>query len=99
MRIIGRKRLREFCDRHADLCDALDRWYEVASKAKWSHLAKVQLIYPTAEAVGNFTVFNIKGNKYRLIVDLVYVEQTIFIKYILTHAQYDKYNWKNDPYF
>lgn len=59
----------------------------------------MQAVYPEAEAVGNFTVFNIKGNKYRLIVDLVYTDQIIYLKYILTHAEYDKDKWKNDPYF
>jgi mRNA interferase HigB len=56
-------------------------------------------MYPTAEAVGNLTVFNTKGNKYRLIVDLLYSDQRIFVKYILTHAEYDKDRWKDDPYF
>ncbi len=59
----------------------------------------MQEIYPTAEAVSNFTVFNIKGNRYRLIVDIVYSEATIFVKYVLTHAEYDKDKWKNDPYY
>ena len=59
----------------------------------------VQASYLNAEAVGNFTVFNIKGNHYRLIVDIVYPTQRIYIKYVLTHAEYDKDRWKNDPYF
>lgn len=59
----------------------------------------MQAVYPQAEAVGNFTVFNIKGNKYRLTVDLVYSDQIIYLKYILTHAEYDQDKWKNDPYF
>lgn len=63
------------------------------------NLLEVQAIYPKAEAVGNFTVFNIKGNNYRLIADIVYETQRIYIKYVLTHAEYDKDKWKNDPYF
>lgn len=59
----------------------------------------MQAVYPQAEAVGNFTVFNIKGDKYRLIVDLVYSDQIIYLKYIFTHAEYDQDKWKNDPYF
>jgi mRNA interferase HigB len=99
MHIISRKKLREFCEQHADSCEALDNWYKLTSKAKWANLTEVQSVYSTAEAVVNFTVFNRKGNRYRLIVDIVYSEQTIFIKYILTHAEYDKDKWKNDPYF
>lgn len=97
--VISRKSLRQFCDRHADSCEALFSWYRVASKAKWNNLVEVQSFYPKAEAVGNFTVFNIKGNKYRLIVAINYQTQRIYIKYVLTHAEYDKDDWKNDPYF
>ncbi|MCC5625118.1 type II toxin-antitoxin system HigB family toxin [Nostoc sp. CHAB 5715] len=99
MHIISRKKLREFCQNYADSCDALKNWYKAANKATWNNLAQVQAVYPQAEAVGNFTVFNIKDNKYRLIVDLVYSDQIIYLKYILTHAESDKDKWKNDPYF
>ncbi|WGV24192.1 type II toxin-antitoxin system HigB family toxin [Halotia branconii] len=68
MHVISRRILREFCKAHADACDALYDWYRVTTKAEWKNLVEVQAIYPKAEAVGNFTVFNIKGNKYRLIV-------------------------------
>ena len=99
MRVISRKILRDYCLDHADACDALDDWYRVASKARWKNLTEVQATYKTAEAVGNFTVFNIKGNRYRLIVDIIYSSQRIYIKYVLTHAEYDKDKWKNDPYY
>ncbi|MEH2365080.1 type II toxin-antitoxin system HigB family toxin [Nostoc sp.] len=99
MHIISRKKPREFCQNYADFCDALKNWYKAANKATWNNLAQVQAVYPQIEAVGNFTVFNIKGNKYRLIVDLVYSDQIIYLKYILSHAKYDKDKWKNDPYF
>ncbi|NJL63265.1 MAG: type II toxin-antitoxin system HigB family toxin [Methylacidiphilales bacterium] len=99
MHVISRKKLREFWQQHADTHDALNNWYKVATKSQWSNLAEVQEIYPTAEAVSNLTVFNIKGNRYRLIVDIVYIEATIFVKYVLTHAEYDKDKWKNDPYY
>lgn len=55
-------------------------------KAVWINLVDVQKVFSSAEAVGNFTVFNIKGNKYRLIVSIDYTKQLIFIKYVLTHA-------------
>ncbi|MEH2096220.1 hypothetical protein CDG77_02980 [Nostoc sp. 'Peltigera membranacea cyanobiont' 213] len=61
MHIISRKKLREFCQK-------LNNWYKAANKSTWNNLTEVQAVYPEAEAVGNFTVFNIKGNKYRLIV-------------------------------
>lgn len=99
MHIISRKKLREFWETHPDSYEALNNWYKFVSKVKWANLIEVQAVYFTAESVGNFTVFNIKGNTYRLIVDVVYADQTIFVKYILTHAEYDKEKWKNDYYF
>ncbi len=99
MHIISRKKLREFCKKHGDSSNALNTWYKIASQAQWKNLAEVQAVYSQAEAVSNFTVFNIKGNRYRLIVDIVYEDQIIYIKYILTHAEYNKDEWKNDPYF
>ena len=69
------------------------------SKVNWTNLAEVQAVDPQAEAVGNFTVFNIKGNKYRSIASINYVKQIIYIKHVLTHAEYNKDNWKNDSYF
>ncbi|MCF2145507.1 type II toxin-antitoxin system HigB family toxin [Desmonostoc muscorum LEGE 12446] len=99
MHIISFRILREYAEKHADCQEVLSNWYKVATKAKWSNLVEVQQVFPKAEAVGNFTVFNIKGNKYRLIVSIDYEGQLIYIKYILTHAEYDKENWKDDPYF
>ncbi|MBD2335922.1 type II toxin-antitoxin system HigB family toxin [Calothrix sp. FACHB-156] len=99
MHVISYRILREYTASHADCREAIDNWYKVASKADWSNLIDVQSVFPKAEAVSNFTVFNIKGNKYRLIVSIDYKKQLIYIKYILTHAEYDKEEWKNDPYF
>lgn len=97
--IITRKKLLEFALSHPNAYTPLDNWYRIANAAKWSNLLEVRQIYPSADPVANFTVFNIKGNDYRLIVDIVYYTQRIYIKYVLTHAEYDKGNWKNDPYF
>jgi len=99
MRIISRKRLLKFSRLHADASIPLDNWYKVAKTAKWKNLDEVRQVYPSADPVGNFTVFNIKGNECRLIVDIVYFTQRIYIKYVLTHTEYDKDKWKNDPYF
>jgi HigB_toxin, RelE-like toxic component of a toxin-antitoxin system len=73
--------------------------YNIAPSHPQAAKGRVRLIYRDAEAVGSFTVFNIKGNTYRLIVGIDYENQTIYYKYFLTHAEYDKDKWKNDPYF
>ncbi|RUT03951.1 toxin RelE [Dulcicalothrix desertica PCC 7102] len=99
MHVISFKALREYAEIHADCREAFIYWYKVASKAKWSNLTEVQEMFHSSEAVSNFTVFNIKGNKYRLIVSIDYAEQLIYVKYILTHAEYNKDYWKNDPHF
>lgn len=99
MHIISRKKLLEFSQEHADAFTPLDDWFRIAKGASWRHLDEVRQIYSSADTVGNFTIFNIKGNDYRLIVSIDYESQTIFVKYVLTHAEYDKEKWKDDPYF
>ena len=99
MHVISYRRLREFTNKHADSRISLENWYKIASQAIWYNLVEVQTVFPQAEAVGNFTVFNIKGNSYRLITSIDYQKRLIYIKYVLTHAEYDKEQWKNDPYF
>jgi mRNA interferase HigB len=99
MHLISIRNLRADAAKYPDVAAQIDTWYRVVKSVSWQHLDEVQQVYPTADAVGNFTVFNIKGNAYRLIVDIDYETQTIYYKYFLTHAEYDKGNWKNDPYF
>ncbi|WP_250124953.1 type II toxin-antitoxin system HigB family toxin [Chroococcidiopsis sp. CCMEE 29] len=99
MHIISRKSLLKFSQIHAEASVPLDNWYRIAKTASWEHLGEVRQDFSSAEAVGNFTVFNIKGNDYRLIVGIDYEEQVIYIKYVLTHAEYNKEKWKNDPYY
>jgi mRNA interferase HigB len=76
--------------------EPLDNWYRRARKARWQNLADVKIDYPHADLVGTCTVFNIGGNKYRLVVKIVYRAQAIFIKHVLTHKDYDKGVWKHD---
>lgn len=69
-------------------------WYRVAKRARWQHLADVREDFAHADVVGEYTVFNIAGNKYRLIVAIKYRHQIVYIRHILTHADYDKEKWK-----
>ena len=84
----------EFADAHGDCRSQVIAWYQIASKATWRNLAEVRQTFPQADAVGNKTVFNIKGNEYRLIVIIIYTTGTIYIRDLLTHAEYDKGAWK-----
>jgi len=92
--VISRKRLLEATNRHGDLSAPSDIWYRVAKRAEWSSLDEVRRTFPTADAVGKYTVFNIKGNSYRVIVEINYRSRRIFIRYVLSHAEYDKGGWK-----
>jgi mRNA interferase HigB len=94
LRVISRRRLREFWARHADAESALKAWYTVARRARWGSLVEIRRTYSSAEGVGRYTVFNIKGNGYRLIARIEYHLNIIFIKEVLTHAEYDKDKWK-----
>jgi mRNA interferase HigB len=67
--------------------------------AEWQNLIDVRSVYRDAEVVSNFMVFNIKGNKYRFIISIDYEEQMVYYKYFLTHAEYDKEQWENDPHY
>ena len=96
MRLIAIRNLRNEAYRYPDAKKAVETWYLVVKNSDWSSLEDVRQIYRDAEAVGNFTVFNIKGNNYRLIVGVNYVKRRIYFKYFLTHTEYDKEFWKND---
>jgi mRNA interferase HigB len=99
MHLISIKKLRADAYKFPDVSRQIQDWYSNVEEAEWKNLEDVRQIYRDAESVGNFTVFNIKGNTYRLIVDIDYEDNTIYYKYFLTHAEYDKNYWKNDPYF
>ncbi len=99
MHLISIRKLRNDAAIYPDISQAIEAWYGVVKNAQWKKLEDVRTIYRDAEAVGNFTVFNIKGNKYRLIVGIDYIGGTVYYKYLLTHANYDKNRWKDDPYF
>lgn len=99
MHLISIRNLRIDASQFPDVKKQVEDWYATTRKTEWKNLEDVRLIYRDAEAVGNFTVFNIKGNAYRLIVGIDYENQVIYYKYFITHAEYDKDKWKNDPYF
>ena len=99
MHLISISKLRLDVVTYPDASKPVEAWYNIVRTAEWQNLEDVQQIYPSADAVSNFTVFDIKGNTYRLIVSINYQDGTIYYKYFLTHAEYDKAKWKNDPYF
>ena len=94
MHIISRKKLLEFSQEHADAFTPLDDWYRITKSAIWQSLVEVRESFPHADIVGNFTVFNVKGNDYRLITEINYRKQTIYIRHVLSPKEYDRGRWK-----
>ncbi len=99
MYLISIRKLRADSAKYPDVSEQIETWNAAVEEAEWQNLEEVRLVYRDAEAVGNLTVFNIKGNAYRLIVGINYRKQMMYYKYFLTHAEYDKDKWKNDPNF
>jgi mRNA interferase HigB len=97
--IVTKRRLKDFGTAHADARASLATWTRVASAAEWGNLVEVRASWPSADQVGNLTVFNIGGNKYRLITYIDYRFRKIFIRAILTHAAYDTEEWKHDTWY
>lgn len=94
MRVIKRLALEQFWQKHPGAQASLEAWYAVVKRALWKNPAELKRVYPNADLVGRRTVFNIVGNKYRLIARVNYQQQRVFVLYLLTHAEYDRGTWK-----
>ena len=94
MHVITRKRLNDFAEKFPDTKAALARWYATMKKGGFSNFAELRAVFPTADRVGKLTVFNIGGNKVRLITAIHYNRGKVYIRAVLTHADYDEGRWK-----
>lgn len=92
--VITRRRLREFAARHRAAAGPLESWYAIVSKTDFASFADIRRAFATADKVGKFTVFDIGGNKYRLIAAIHYNRGKVYIRHVLTHAEYDRGKWK-----
>ena len=91
MRVIAKKTLRNFWSKHNDCTEQLKSWFKEAEEADWNNPREIKREYPTASIIANNrVVFNIKGNKYRLVVRMNYDYKIVWIRFIGTHAEYDK---------
>jgi mRNA interferase HigB len=88
VRIISKAAITEFTKTHRDALESLLHWQSVTKRAAWRHLIDVRADFPHADAVDLFTVFNIGGNNYRLVSVIKYRWQVVYIRHILTHAEY-----------
>ncbi|MBM3237007.1 type II toxin-antitoxin system HigB family toxin [Candidatus Poribacteria bacterium] len=94
MHVISRKALREFWERYPDSKAPLSRWFKIMEKQDFGNLSELRAIFPGADKVGDLIVFNIGGNKYRLIASIHFNQGKVYIRHVLTHTEYDKGGWK-----
>jgi mRNA interferase HigB len=94
--IITRRALVQFWEKHPDSRTALERWYKIVYKTDFSSFIELRKAFPSADKVDRFIIFNIGGNKYRLIVSIHFNRGKVYVRHVLTHAEYDKGDWKND---
>jgi mRNA interferase HigB len=94
MHVITRKRLNEFAKLHPDTNNALVQWYRLVKGNEFASFVEMREMFPSADQVGKLTVFNIGGNKVRLIAAIHYNRQKVYIRAVLTHSEYDEGKWK-----
>ena len=100
MHIIARPLVKQAARAYPDARGWLHAWWVVASRARWENLAEVRKAYGTTDQVDCCLVFNVRGNRYRLVVRVTYANAwqrgTLLVKHVLTHAEYDKDLWRKD---
>lgn len=94
MHIITRKRLNEFAEKHPDTATALRHWYQLMRAGRFGSFSELRATVSSADQVGKLTVFNIGGNKARLIVAIHYNRQKVYVRAVLTHEEYEQSRWK-----
>ena len=96
MHVIAYRRIREFMKDHPDSAIKLGRWYKWMKKGKYRNLNELRNKFPRVDYIGNDRyVFNISGNKYRLVAMINFKAHRAYIRYIGTHAQYNKIDCTN----
>jgi len=94
MHVITRQRINEFAAMYPDTKSALQHWYREIKANSFENFAELRTVFPAADRVGKLTVFNVGGNKVRLIAAIHYNRQKIYIRAVLTHHEYSQGKWK-----
>ncbi len=94
MHIITRKRLNEFAGKYPEIKTALVHWYQLVKQNDFISFSELRLMFPSADQIGKLTVFNIGGNKVRLVAAIHYNRKKIYIRAVLIHAEYDENRWR-----
>jgi mRNA interferase HigB len=97
LHVISYRTLRDFAYEYSESLEPLKTWHKVASKARWLDITEMKSVYPHADAVGKCTVFNVGGNNFRLVVQIDFEAQVVYVEKVMTHAEYSRKNgaqWK-----
>jgi mRNA interferase HigB len=92
--VLSRRRIEEYACKHPDVAETLRAWYKIARKALWKNLEDVRAQINSADRVDRVLIFNIGGNKYRLIVKVDFRSNLLMVKDLLTHKEYDRGGWR-----
>ena len=96
-RIISWRAIREFIEAHPEdlsAADAFAKWYDLVRNNRFANFNEVRRTFPSADLVGDLVVFNIRGNRYRLVTRFLYQKGRVYIRRVLTHTEYDNGDWK-----
>jgi mRNA interferase HigB len=96
MRVISERPLRQFWKRHPDAEKPLKAWLSICNNTDFENFAHLKRTFGTVDKVGKFVVFDIGGNKFRLIVVIHFNRRRIYVRAVLTHEEYDQDQWKNE---
>lgn len=96
MLVANYEALQKFAKKHARSRSSLDTWYQATLDAIWRNFDDVKKTFRTADIYGDCTIFDIAGNKYRLIAIINYDLEQVYIETILTHSEYDRDKWKKN---
>jgi len=94
MHVITRKRIKAFAKKHPDCRSALEAWYRIVKKNNFNSFDELKAYFSTVDIVGKLTVFNIGGNRVRLIAAIHFNRGKLYIRHVLTHSEYSKGKWK-----
>ena len=94
MHVISRKALRKFWQQHPDSESALSRWFKIMQRSDFNGFGALRTTFPSADKVGDLIVFNIGGNKYRLLASVHFNRGKVYIRHLLTHRDYERGTWK-----
>ncbi len=94
MHIITRRRVQDFSKKYPDSYSSLENWYRIVKRTEYNNFSELKQHFRSADYVDGFVVFNISGNKYRLIAAIHFNRKKVYIRYILTHQEYDQGKWK-----